>query len=141
MKVLEEITMPYNTARLFVVKKGQHLGISTYSVVCAIPINLDNTRERFDQARAKAHNAKVFLSSGDKLYSKFANPMMTIIKDTFKGKHDLQLGLCSKTTIDRYWESIKARDPLVMETLSETINSLGIKRREDFPAQGCWENL
>ena len=119
------------------VNKGQHIGISAYSTVDTVPLNRHNIRERFDQARTKAHNAKVFLSVGDRLYSKMANVMMTIIKDTYKGTHDLQYGMCSTMAFDHYWELMAAGDPPVMETFEW----LGAKSREDIPDHGCWENL
>ena len=137
MKVIEEVTMPYNTGRPFIVKKGQRIGISTYSTVDTVPLDLHDIRHRFDQARTKAHNGKVFLSTGDKLYSKSANVMMTIVKDTYKGRHDLQYGMCSKMAFDRFWELIKTGDPFIAETLAWT----GAKKREDIPDHGCWENL
>ena len=137
MRVIEEVTMPYNTGRSFTVKKGQHIGISTYSTVDTVPLDLHDIRHRFDQARTKAHNGKVFLSTGDKLYSKSANLMMTIVKDTYKGRHDLQYGMCSKMAFDRYWELIKVGDPFISETLAWT----GARKREDIPDHGCWENL
>ena len=137
MKVIEEVTIPYNSGRSFVVNKGQHVGISAYSTVDTVPLNLHNILERFDQARTKAHNAKVFLSVGDRLYSKMANVMMTIIKDTYKGTHDMQYGMCSTMAFDHYWELMEAGDPLV----TETFKWLGAKCREDIPDHGCWENL
>ena len=137
MKVIEEVTMSYNTGRPFIVKKGQRIGISTYSTVDTVPLDLHDIRHRFDQARTKAHNGKVFLSTGDKLYSKSANVMMTIVKDTYKGRHDLQYGMCSKMAFDRFWELIKTGDPFIAETLAWT----GAKKREDIPDHGCWENL
>lgn len=137
MRLIEEATMPYNTGRSFVVKKGQSIGISAYSTVDMVPLDLHNIRHRFDQARTKAHNGKVFVSTGDKLYSKSASLMMTITKDTYKGRHDLQYGMCSKMAFDRFWELMKAGDPVIAETLKWT----GAKTREDIPDHGCWENL
>lgn len=137
MKVLEAVVMPYNTGKSFIMRKGQRIRINAESIVDCVPFNLDNLTERFDQARTKAHNGKIFLSTGDKLYTKFAEPMMTIIEDTYKGKHDLQYGMCSKLGFDRYYESIKSGDPFITENFSW----IRVNKREDLPDHGCWENL
>jgi uncharacterized protein YcgI (DUF1989 family) len=72
MKLLEEAVMPNNTGRSFKVMKGQRMRIYAESIVDCVPFNLDDLKERFDQARTKAHSGKVFVSTGDKLYSKSA---------------------------------------------------------------------
>jgi uncharacterized protein YcgI (DUF1989 family) len=55
MKILGELVLPYNTGKSFVVKKGQRIRIIAESIVDCVPFNLDNMRERFDQARTKVH--------------------------------------------------------------------------------------
>lgn len=137
MKTLTETVMPYNTGKSFTVKKGQRIRVSAESIVDFVPFNADNMRERFDQARTKAHNARIFISTGDKLYTKSANPMMTILEDTYKGKHDLQYGMCSKLAFDRFYEGIKAGDP----TMVKNFAWLNVKKRSDLPDHGCWENM
>ena len=44
------------------------------------------TNERFDQARTKVYNMKLWITTGDVLYSKLNNPMMTIVEDQFAGR-------------------------------------------------------
>ena len=134
MKVLEEVIMPYNTGKSFIVRKGQRIRITAESIVDCVPFNLDNMKERFDQARTKAHNGKIYLSTGDKLYTKSANPMMTIGEDTYKGTHDLQFGMCSKMGFDTYYESIKSGDPIITKNFAW----LRVNKREDLPDHGCW---
>ena len=77
-----------------------------------------------------------FISTGDKLYTKFANPIMAIVDDTYSGTHDMQYGMCSKAAYDRFWELLKSGDPI----LTETFGWLNVKKREDLPDHGCWEN-
>ena len=134
MKVLEEVVIPYNTGKSFIVKKGQRIRISAESIVDCVVFKLDNLRERFDQARTKAHNGKVFISTGDKLYTKYANPMITIVEDTYRGHHDLQYGMCSQLAYDRFYEPVK-RGELVIN------DGKRVEKREDLPDHGCWENL
>src|SRR5439155_4701357 len=95
MTVVEEVVMPRNTGRAFVVRTGEGLRIYAESIVDVVVFNHANRRERFDQARTKANQAKLFLTTVDVLYSKFNRVMMTIVEDTFRGRHDLQYGFCS----------------------------------------------
>ncbi len=137
MKLIEEADMPYNTGKGFVAKKGQRIRFLARSHIDFIAFNLDDMRERFDQGRTKAHNGKIFISTGDKLYTKFANQIMTIIDDTYPGTHDMQYGMCSTVAYDRFWELIKSGAPFIMETWGW----LNVKKREDLPDHGCWENI
>ena len=139
MKVLEEVVMPYNTGKAFIVKKGQRIRVIARSVVDCVVFNLDNLRERSDQATTKVHNGKIFISTGDQLYSKLLNrPMMTIVEDTYKGRTDLQYGTCNKLGYDRFWEQAKAGHSVMSRTWGKY---LGLTKREDLPDHGCWENM
>jgi uncharacterized protein YcgI (DUF1989 family) len=137
MEVLEEVVMPYNTGKSFIVKKGQRIRIAAESIVDCVPFNLDDMSERFDQARTKCHNGKIYVSTGDKLFTKFAKHMMTIGEDTYRGTHDMQFGMCSKYGFDTYYESIKNGDPVI----TKNFEWLKVTKREDLPDHGCWENL
>lgn len=85
--------------------------------------------------------------TGDVLYSKFDNVMLTIVHDTFRGKHDLQYGFCSFTRVasnggegrpsyEVFWERSK-REPF----FASMMQTAGIGKKEDLPDHGCWENL
>ena len=89
MKVIEDVMLPKNSGHAFTLKKGQHICIHECTVVDFVAFNLHNLRERFDQARTKANQAKIFLSTGDKLISKSNNIMLTIVEDKFERTHDL----------------------------------------------------
>lgn len=77
--------------------KGQHLKIidtaggAIGDFVC---LSLGDLRERFSQARTKANQGKILITTGDKLYSRDNNVLMEIVEDTY-GTHDLQYGMCS----------------------------------------------
>ena len=91
--------------------------------------------ERFDQARTKTNQVKIFISTGDVLYSKRNNPMMTIVEDTFtEGRHDLQKGMCSRKRFE-----------MVAQGQSKRVFAEGVdinpKKAEEIPDHGCWENL
>lgn len=55
--------------------------------------------EWLSSGRTIDYNNKVFLTTGDVLYSNRSTPMATIIKDTC-GQHDFMLTPCSQQTFD-----------------------------------------
>ena len=135
MAQLQNEIVPKNSGRAFVVKRGQRLRVAGRTVVDFVAFNLANLRERFDQARTKTNQVKIFLSTGDQLISKLNNPLLTIVEDTFKeGHHDLQKGMCSKKRFE-----------LVAKGLARRVFAEGVdmnpQRQEDTPDHGCWENL
>jgi uncharacterized protein len=132
--VVNEV-VPKNSGAAFEMKRGQRLRIAGRSIVDFVAFNLDDLTERFDQARTKTNQVKIFISTGDILYSKRNNPMLTIIEDTFKeGRHDLQKGMCSRKRFE-----------MVAEGKSKRIFAEGVdinpKTAEEIPDHGCWENL
>lgn len=60
MARVEEVTMPRNTGRSFVLRNGERIRIYAESIVDLVAFNLANLRERFDQARTKANQARSF---------------------------------------------------------------------------------
>lgn len=135
MTALRTQVVPKNSGTAFELKKGQRLRIAGRSIVDFVAFNLHDLAERFDQARTKTNQVKIFISTGDILYSKRNNPMLTIVEDTFKeGRHDLQKGMCSRQ-----------RFQMVAAGQSKRIFAEGVdinpKRPEDLPDHGCWENL
>ena len=135
MATLESAVVPKNSGKAFVVKKGQRLRVAGRTVVDFVAFNLHNLRERFDQARTKTNQVKIFISTGDQLISKLNNPLLTIVEDTFKeGRHDLQKGMCSRKRFE-----------LVAKGLAKRVFAEGVdmnpQRPEDIPDHGCWENL
>ena len=128
-KMLWERQLPRNTGFAFDMKVGQSMRITSQTIIDFVCFNRENLRERFDQARTKANQRKVFISVGDALISKLNNTMMTIIEDTFKeGHHDLQEGMCSRKRHELaaqrgIWE-ITYKRPL-----------------SEMPPRGCTENL
>jgi uncharacterized protein YcgI (DUF1989 family) len=135
MAILKAEGVPKNSGAAFEVKKGQRLRITGRSVVDFVAFNLSDLTERFDQARTKTNQAKIFISTGDILYSKRNNPLLTIVEDAFKaGRHDLQKGMCSRKRFE-----------MVAQGSSKRVFAEGVdinpKTVAEIPAHGCWENL
>ena len=135
MAVLQSEVIPKNSGRAYIVKKGQRLRIAGKSIVDFVAFNLDDLTERFDQARTKTNQVKIFISAGDTLFSKRNNPMLTIVEDTFtEGRHDLQKGMCSRKRFEMVAQGKAKR--LFAEGLD-----INPKAPQDIPDHGCFENL
>ena len=135
MGVLESNVVAKNSGAAFEVKEGQRIRIAGRSIVDFVAFSLHDLTERFDQARTKTNQVKVFISTGDVLYSKRNNPMMTIVEDTFsEGRHDLQKGMCSRKRFE-----------MVAQGQSQRVFAEGVdinpKKADEIPDHGCWENL
>lgn len=135
MAVLQSEIIPKNSGRAYIVKKGQRLRIAGKSIVDFVAFNLDGLTERFDQARTKTNQAKIFITTGDTLFSKRNNPMLTIVEDTFKeGRHDLQKGMCSRKRFEMVAQGESRR------VFAEGVD-INPKKPQEIPDHGCWENL
>lgn len=86
------------------IAKGATLRLTAKTGVSLVAFNAHDLTERFDQARTKVYNMKLWLEPGDKLFSKLNNPMMTVRSDGFapRGRHDLQLGMCTAQSSSRH---------------------------------------
>ena len=135
MAILKSSVVAKNSGAAFEVQKGQRLRIAGKSIVDFVAFNLHDLTERFDQARTKTNQVKIFVSTGDVLYSKRNNPMLTIVDDSFTaGRHDLQKGMCSRKRFE-----------MVAQGKSRRVFAEGIdinpKNEEEIPDHGRWENL
>lgn len=131
MKNLREETVAHNTGWAAELKKGQIIRITATTTVDFVALSLQNLRERFDQARTKVYNMKIFISTGDKLMSRSNHHLMTIVEDGYKdGTHDLQKGMCSG-----YRFQLAKREGRLRDYYHRDFKD------EDIPDHGCWENL
>jgi len=135
MAMLRSEVVAKNSGAAFEVKTGQKIRIAGRSIVDFVAFNLHDSTERFDQARTKTNQVKIFISTGDILYSKRNNSMMTIVEDSFtEGRHDLQKGMCSRKRFE-----------MIARGQSKRVFAEGVdinpKKAEEIPSHGCWENL
>lgn len=124
MKLLEIIEIPSDEGRALIVEKGESIRIISPWHVDLVLFDAHNLSERFNQARTKVNQGKIYVSEGDRLYSKSNKVLATITKDTY-GKHDLQYGMCSA------W---------VYKNVSH-IARFAQQKRGSVPDHGCWESL
>jgi uncharacterized protein len=127
--VIWEKELPRNIGFAFDLQKGQSVRIRSQTIIDFVCFKRENLRERFDQARTKANQRKVFISTGDMLVSKLNNTMMTIMEDTFtEGHHDLQEGMCSRKR-----HELAAARGMWEKTYGRPLS--------EMPPRGCTENL
>ncbi|HVY33188.1 MAG TPA: urea carboxylase-associated family protein [Caulobacteraceae bacterium] len=84
----------------FRVAKGQRLRVvdpQGEQVSDLLAFNADDTAEAISSGRTLDYAGKLFLSTGDPLYSNRSNVMLRILEDTV-GRHDFLLTPCSKDT-------------------------------------------
>ena len=127
-KTLWQRELPRNIGFAFDMKAGQSVRVTSQTIIDFVCFCRENLRERFDQARTKANQRKVFISTGDQLISKLNNTLMTIVEDTFEGHHDLQEGMCSRKR-----HELAAAKGIWEKTYGRPLS--------DMPPRGCTENL
>lgn len=129
MKIVSEVHVPHNTGWSAEMRSGHVIRIIATTTVDFVCFKLDNLRERFDQARTKVYNMKLFVSAGDKLMGRNNQHMMTILYDGNRvGTHDLQKGMCSG-----YRFKLAQQENRLAEYYPREI--------KEIPDHGCYENL
>ena len=126
-------TIPPRSGKAYIVKKGQQIKVIDVDGggICDFVIyNANDLRERLSQARTKVDQGKLFLTAGDKVYSKSNSVLMTIVEDTCPGLIDLEYGMCSKWVFDRLKKEYKG--------FTDKFTPGGPLGMPDW---GCWENL
>ena len=103
MQLIKNVHLAPKTGSAFVVVKGQVIrvidtdGEQVSDMVCFAK---DAITEYLSSSQSIDYNEKIYLSTGNTLYSNLSNPMLTIIRDKV-GKHDFCLPLvarkCSKS--------------------------------------------
>ena len=67
MQALHDKTVRVNSGHAWEMRKGQRVRITFQSIVDFVVFNLDNLPEKLEQARTKANQGKIYLSTGDQL--------------------------------------------------------------------------
>jgi uncharacterized protein YcgI (DUF1989 family) len=131
VKKITERHLPYNTGWAGDLKKGQTIRILATTTVDFVCFRRENLKERFDQARTKVYNGKIFITAGDKLMGRNNQHMMTIAANTNdQGTHDLQKGMCSG-----YRFQLAKKEGRLKEYYHRDF------KEDEIPDHGCYENL
>ena len=93
-------TIAPRTGTAFTVKAGQMLTIidpEGGQVADLLAFNAGDVREVISSGRTLDYASKIYLTTGDPLYSNRSNVMLNIVEDTV-GRHDFLLTPCSQDT-------------------------------------------
>jgi uncharacterized protein YcgI (DUF1989 family) len=91
-------TIPPRSGEGFELKRGQVLTIidpEGEQVSDLVAYNARDTAEYISSGRSIDYASRIYLTTGDVLYSNRSNPMLTIVRDDV-GRHDFTLTPCSK---------------------------------------------
>jgi uncharacterized protein YcgI (DUF1989 family) len=116
------------TGTAFTVKKDQVIriidveGQQVSDLVCFAQRDIE---ESLSSGRTIDYNEKIFLSTGDILYSHRSNPMLAILADCV-GKHDLLFAPCSQEMF-RLSYNVTDPHPNCLENLATHLDPFGIK--------------
>lgn len=98
---MSEVTeIPPQSGTAFKLSKGQRLAVidpQGKQVSDLLAFNAHDSREVISNGRTFDYASKLYLSTGDPLYSNQSNVMLKIVEDTC-GRHDFLLTPCSKDT-------------------------------------------
>jgi hypothetical protein len=89
--------IPAGEPFMHVVRRGQTVRIVDLEgnqAVDTLFYNADDTDERYDANTTIREQGNIYLTTGTRLLSNYANPMLTIVADTC-GRHDTLGGACS----------------------------------------------
>ena len=92
--------IPARSGTAFRLKKGDRLKVIDprgEQVSDLLAFNADDTDEVISSGRTLDYASRLFLTTGDPLYSNRSRVMLTIVEDTV-GRHDFLLTPCSKDT-------------------------------------------
>ena len=94
------VEIPPRSGAAFKLNKGQRLRVidpNGEQVSDMLAFNAHDTAEVISSGRTLDYASKLFLTTGDPLYSNRSNIMLRIVEDTV-GRHDFLLTPCSKDT-------------------------------------------
>ena len=91
-----------------------------------VAFNRDNTGEYLSSGRSIDYASRLFLTTGDLLYSNRSRPMFTLLEDTC-GRHDFTLTPCSKEMFEKLYGEKHGR-PGCEGNLAMALEPWGITR-------------
>lgn len=96
----QTVEIPIRSGKAFTVKKGQRLKVIDPrggQVSDLLAFNAHDLDEVVSSGRTLDYASRIYLTTGDPLYSNRSNVMLRIIEDTV-GRHDFLLTPCSRDT-------------------------------------------
>ena len=128
LKRISRYDLPPRTGTAFTVQKSQVIrvidvaGGQVSDLVCFARQNIE---EYLSNGRTIDYNEKLFLSTGDMLYSNRSNPMLSIIRD-MAGKHDFLFAPCSREMFRLTYGKTEPH-PNCLDNLASVLDRYGIR--------------
>jgi uncharacterized protein YcgI (DUF1989 family) len=94
------IAVPAGQAWAGIVRRGSHLRIRSRRVVHLVAFDNANRRDRLDDSRTKGNAARMFVTGGSRLISKFNRDLLQIVEDNSPPwSHDFLTGLTAEIAV------------------------------------------
>ena len=130
------------TGVAFTVQKDQvirFIDIEGEQVVDLVCFARRNTEEYLSSGRSIDYNEKLFLSTGDILYSNRSNPMLAITRDTV-GRHDFLIAPCSQEMFQMTY-GLAGPHPNCLDNLTDNLDPYGIQASQIPTAFNIFMNV
>lgn len=138
----QPIEIPVRSGTAFILKKGQRLTVIDPrggQVSDLLAFNSQDHGEVISSGRTLDYASRIYLTTGDPLYSNRSNVMLRIIEDTV-GRHDFLLTPCSKETF-RIIYGDKEPHRGCFGNLSAALEPHGIRPDQIPVAFNCFMNV
>lgn len=139
---LAQFHLKPQTGAAFKVQKGQIIrvidpqGKQVSDLVCFAQKDIE---EYLSSGRSIDYNEKIYLSTGDILYSNRSNPMLTIVIDQV-GKHDFLFAPCSLEMFHLLYD-VTGEHPNCLQNLATRLSPYGIKASQIPTAFNIFMNV
>jgi uncharacterized protein len=103
-KLVHDEVVAARSGGAWLVEMGQRIRITDIegsAIGDFVCFNANNLDERLSQARTKANQGRLMITTGHHLYTRDNNIIFTIDTDTY-GVHDLQYGMCSAWVFENF---------------------------------------
>jgi len=135
-------TIAPQTGTAFSLRKGQRLKVIDplgEQVADLVAFNAADGREVISSGRSLDYASKLFLTTGDPIYSNRSNVMLKIVEDTV-GRHDFLLTPCSKDTFRIIYGDEEPHQGC-FGNLAEALAPFGIEPDQIPIAFNCFMNV
>jgi uncharacterized protein YcgI (DUF1989 family) len=120
--------IPPQSGTAFELKAGSVLRIIDplgEQVADLVAFNRTSPRSWLSSGKSIDFAGKIYLTTGDVLYSNLSEPMLTILDDTV-GRHDFLLAPCSQETFDRLYDGEQSEHPNCLGNLATALAAFDI---------------
>ncbi|MBR0551353.1 urea carboxylase-associated family protein [Stakelama marina] len=139
---MEPQVIPERSGTAFKLKKGQTLIVidpKGEQVADLLAFNADDIDEVISSGRTFDYAERIYLSTGNKLYSNRSNVMLEIVEDMV-GRHDFLLTPCSVDTFDHFYPDLP-RHRGCFGNLAEALAPYGVTPAQIPTAFNCFMNV